>query len=61
MAWGSSKCYINISVLLLFSVINIKVFKYILCQDISRYVFSYSITCGLIVETASDHIIMVLF
>ena len=45
---------IYISVLLSFSVIN--VFKYFLCEDISRDDKSYSMPCGLIVETSSDHI-----
>ena len=46
----------NFFVLILFYVINIFVFKYNLHEDISSDVESYSMTCGSIVKTASDHI-----
>ena len=42
--------------LLLFSVINIFVFKYNLCEDISNDVSVYLSNCGSIVETASDSV-----
>ena len=42
--------------LLLFSVINISVFKYNLCEDISNDVSAYLSNCGSIVETASDSV-----
>ena len=40
----------------LFSVINIFVFKYNLCEDISDDVSAYLSSCGSIVETASDSV-----
>ena len=42
--------------LLLFSVINIFVFKYSLCEDISNDVSVYLSNCGSVVETASDSV-----
>ena len=42
--------------LLLFSVINIFVFKYNLCEDISNEVSVYLSNCGSVVETASDSV-----
>ena len=43
--------------LLLFSVINIFIFKYNLCEDISNDVSVYLSNCGSITETASDSIL----
>ena len=42
--------------LLLFSIMNIFVFKYKLCEDISNDVSVYLSNCGSIVETASDSV-----
>ena len=41
---------------LLFSVINIFVFKYNLCEDISNDVSVYLSDCGSIVDIASDSV-----
>ena len=53
---GNHLNVIYIIELLLFSVINIFVFKYNLCEDISNDLSAYLSNCGSIVETASDSV-----
>ena len=47
---------VNIIELLLFSVINIFVFKYNLCEDIFNDVLVYLSNCSSVVETPSDSV-----
>ena len=53
---GIHQNVIYIIELLLFSVINIFVFKYNLCEDISNDVSVYFSNCGSVVETALDSV-----